>query len=238
MGVGAIEGTRTRETVKYMYWGTEVNAGRSDFITNSCSAWKSWSIKGWWCQRAWYVSHLMQFRHSRCIIISYANSMKSRRKSRRMPSPVAQQMYTPFLFLFFDSYDLISSVWNTAQCRGQSKDKTEPALQKERDVLATTWHKYLQLRPAGCSDTCTSTAAGLVTSLASFAETAFAQMTTELVPEWHCGTSCKSHSPWPEASGADEWMCLLSSRPKEIWTNSDLFFPMLLTQEQPLNFCW
>lgn len=70
VGVGAIEGTRTSEAVKCMYWGDEVNVGRSDFITNSCSAWKLLSIKGWLYKRACYVSHVMQFRHSRCIIIS------------------------------------------------------------------------------------------------------------------------------------------------------------------------
>lgn len=180
----------------------------------------------------------MQFRHSRCVIISYANSTTSRRKLRCMPRPVVEPMYIPFLFLFFDSYDLISSAGNAARCWGQSKDGTEPAFQKERDVSATTQHKHLHLRPTGCSDTRTSTAARLLITPASLAKAAFARMMTELVPEWRCGTSCKSHSPRPEASGAEEWMCLLSSRPKEIWTNSDLSFPMLLTQEQPPSFCW
>lgn len=91
--------------------------------------------------------------------------------------------------------------------------------------------------PPGCSDMRISTAAGLVISFASLGKAAFAQMMTELVPEWHCGTSLKSHSPRPETSGTRDWMCLLSSRTKEIWTNSDLFFPILVTHKHPPSFC-
>lgn len=71
------------------YWGCKtqilgclVNAGWSDFITRSWSAWTLLPIKGCLCKRASHVSQFLHFQHSMCITLSCNHSTKFRIKLR------------------------------------------------------------------------------------------------------------------------------------------------------------
>lgn len=110
------------------------------------------------------------FWHSRCIILSCTNGMKFRIKLRFTPylSCIADVLSTSIFILCHIWLDSVGVKYR-ARGQGQTKDKAEPGFLKKREVLAATWHKYLQLTAA---QTWGSVLAGLLSSLTSLGRAA------------------------------------------------------------------